>query len=298
MHRRSYRQGFTLIELLVVIAIIAILAAILFPVFAQAREKARQTACLSNMKQIALGVQMYTQDYDELLPVAGYNAQCRGRWQWQVYPYVKNAQIFTCPNLANSPWVATSANFTCPQPAPNNIVVNVGQSDRGGYGWSYALQGDSGGVTGAALDKAPGYSLARIAKPADTIIIGETGFSGGTSQGAGWAVMAADPRLPYAASFTQPGLFFQGRHNTVKTRTDTNGGYPLPIDGRANVAFLDGHAKNLSISQAFEVAPVVGGVPTEDGSALVNEDGASTATPGTTVNHVRSNIYFKLWNVY
>src|SRR3954465_4857911 len=80
-------SGFSLIELLVVIAIIAILAAILFPVFAQAREKARAITCLSNTKQVGLGVAMYVQDYDETFPVAwgGY-----GIWTTQVYPYVKN----------------------------------------------------------------------------------------------------------------------------------------------------------------------------------------------------------------
>src|SRR5438309_7840989 len=101
---KSRASGFTLIELLVVIAIIAILAAILFPVFAQAREKARQAACLSNCKQMALGVMQYTQDYDELLPVIGDNGQCRGRWQWQIFPYVKNGQVFTCPNLPRNAW--------------------------------------------------------------------------------------------------------------------------------------------------------------------------------------------------
>jgi prepilin-type N-terminal cleavage/methylation domain-containing protein/prepilin-type processing-associated H-X9-DG protein len=295
MHRRSTSQGFTLIELLVVIAIIAILAAILFPVFAQAREKARQTACLSNTKQLALGVQMYAQDYDELLPVAGYNAQCRGRWQWQVYPYVKNQQMFTCPNIAGQPWVASSGNLTCAQ---NGVVVVVGTNDKGGYGWNYALQGNSGGQTGAVLDRAPGYSLAQIAKPADTIIIGETGFLGTAGTASGWAMMAADPRLPYAATFTQPGLFFQGRHHVVRTRTDTAGAMPLPIEGRGNCVFLDGHAKSLTIGQAFDVAPVVNGVPTEDGTALVNEDGAASATPGSTVNHVRPNIRFRYFNIF
>ena len=77
MHSRTLRatKAFTLIELLVVIAIIAILAAILFPVFAQARESARQTACLSNLKQIGLGVKMYATDYDELLPMGTYNSE-------------------------------------------------------------------------------------------------------------------------------------------------------------------------------------------------------------------------------
>jgi prepilin-type N-terminal cleavage/methylation domain-containing protein len=87
------RHGFTLIELLVVIAIIAILAAILFPVFAQAREKARQTVCLSNMKQVALGLAMYMSDHDgTFLPDAPV------RWGVTVYPYVKNAQVFACPS--------------------------------------------------------------------------------------------------------------------------------------------------------------------------------------------------------
>ena len=95
------RRGFTLIELLVVIAIIAILAAILFPVFAKAREKARQTSCLSNVKQMALGVAMYAQDYDEKMPdhCGQRTANC---WAVSIYPYIKNAQMFACPSYANS----------------------------------------------------------------------------------------------------------------------------------------------------------------------------------------------------
>ncbi len=92
--------GFTLIELLVVIAIIAILAAILFPVFARAREKARQASCQSNLKQITLGMQMYAQDYDEMLPFSVVGAA--GGQLYSVYeltmPYIKNTQILTCPS--------------------------------------------------------------------------------------------------------------------------------------------------------------------------------------------------------
>ena len=100
------RTGFTLIELLVVIAIIAILAAILFPVFARAREKARQTSCLSNVKQMALGLLMYAQDYDEMFGLAGgYNGDNTWARQWSIaiQPYVKNWQIERCPSNGANP---------------------------------------------------------------------------------------------------------------------------------------------------------------------------------------------------
>ena len=103
------KRGFTLIELLVVIAIIAILAAILFPVFAKAREKARQTSCLSNLKQLALSFLTYVQDYDETMPKNSIRNDAAGRYTgwWDtsatynygfMQPYVKNTQIVLCPS--------------------------------------------------------------------------------------------------------------------------------------------------------------------------------------------------------
>ncbi|MCX7599849.1 MAG: DUF1559 domain-containing protein [Armatimonadetes bacterium] len=103
------RVGFTLIELLVVIAIIAILAAILFPVFARAREKARQTSCLSNVKQIALAMMMYAQDYDECYMVVdhviGYD------WWMPLQAYVKNSQIFRCPSRQANPATEPATDY-------------------------------------------------------------------------------------------------------------------------------------------------------------------------------------------
>src|SRR4051794_34579971 len=98
---RTTRDGFTLIELLVVIAIIAILAAILFPVFARAREQARRASCASNLKQLGLAVTQYTQDNDEHFPI-GYNWRNMltdpAGWAYEVYPYVKSQQVFLCPD--------------------------------------------------------------------------------------------------------------------------------------------------------------------------------------------------------
>ena len=113
------RRGFTLIELLVVIAIIAILAAILFPVFARAREKARQTACLSNMKQLALAIVMYAQDYDETyshtaLDYPGQYSATMTFWQELVFPYVNNWSVLVCPSNARPTRVTRITRETVP----------------------------------------------------------------------------------------------------------------------------------------------------------------------------------------
>ncbi|MBQ0105073.1 MAG: DUF1559 domain-containing protein [Armatimonadetes bacterium] len=125
----SIRKGFTLIELLVVIAIIAILAAILFPVFAQAREKARQTSCLSNLKQLGTAIMLYTDDNHETYPPVRNTSG--GNWLTEVYPYVKNVNLFYCPSSYNSPAnaddlnTATSANY-----AGNQLALgDAGQDD-------------------------------------------------------------------------------------------------------------------------------------------------------------------------
>ncbi len=147
------RKGFTLIELLVVIAIIAILAAILFPVFARAREKARQTSCLSNVKQLMLSVMMYAQDYDEMLiPGAQIKPSAPGNlWFDVIQPYVNNEQILVCPSQANP---TAGANY-----------------DPTGYGWNYQEFGyryDSPDSYGW------GTALSEITNPAGTIVLGDS----------------------------------------------------------------------------------------------------------------------------
>jgi len=135
-------RGFTLIELLVVIAIIAILAAILFPVFAKAREKARQTSCLSNIKQLALGQLQYIQDYDEVFDPSSTNVSPAPRyyvlpdgvtqysgamlWMYHIYPYCKNAQMFNCPSSGSkwNPSAYSSSNY-----GRNKFLSNVALSN-------------------------------------------------------------------------------------------------------------------------------------------------------------------------
>ncbi|MCS6775764.1 MAG: prepilin-type N-terminal cleavage/methylation domain-containing protein [Chloroherpetonaceae bacterium] len=122
-------SGFTLIELLVVIAIIAILAAILFPVFAQAREKARQASCLSNTKQLALAHQMYWQDYDETT-VTSWSRGFPGDFMYYPQPYIKNLQILFCPSYK----VPTASMGVC---SPNLLPGGVDNPTREPFMWGY-----------------------------------------------------------------------------------------------------------------------------------------------------------------
>src|ERR1044071_5637247 len=126
MKRRNF--GFTLIELLVVIAIIAILAAILFPVFAQAREKARSISCMSNNKQYATATLMYAQDYDERFPMAAWfdNTKfCVNTFYHDVQPYVKNHQITQCPSEPDALDTKQAVGAPCSNTPPfTSYVVN------------------------------------------------------------------------------------------------------------------------------------------------------------------------------
>jgi len=165
MHR-----GFTLIELLVVIAIIAILAAILFPVFARAREKARQTSCLSNEKQIALALLMYAQDYDERFMNV---RQGPGGWNALVQPYTKNWQLFQCPSF--SEYVRTCGP-----------VTGHGNAAAAGAPWYGVFEG---GYMMAAWERCcwPGAKLGEFDKPAERYLIVE-----GDCMGAYWGAFVTD----------------------------------------------------------------------------------------------------------
>lgn len=180
----TYRRAFTLIELLVVIAIIAILAAILFPVFAQAREAARKTQCLSNTKQFGTAVMMYVQDYDELYPLSLYPANIGGSMRAfsvfdAVVPYSKNAGIVACPSEPKAmDWDAVlGASASGAEPSPGCFGGALGSSAGNfkylSYNANYAVfqEGQGNPYFGGGGD--PPVAMASLARPAETAIFAD-----------------------------------------------------------------------------------------------------------------------------
>jgi prepilin-type N-terminal cleavage/methylation domain-containing protein/prepilin-type processing-associated H-X9-DG protein len=223
MSRAHKRNGFTLIELLVVIAIIAILAAILFPVFAQARESARRTTCLSNLKQIGLAMHMYIQDYDEMIPSVIHDPALPNDPDFWVIvqPYVKNAQVFYCPDRTE--WTMPTGDDCSGQEAFNPEQRCIGY----GFNWGI-LSNVPLGLVGSRVHFTdaghngyiePGIALSAIVAPADTIGYNDTGDN---------------PRYTFCSNY-----IFQ-----YYTNVTANG--QLRHGGRLNAAFVDGHAKLIN----------------------------------------------------
>lgn len=239
---RRARSGFTLIELLVVIAIIAILAAILFPVFAQAREKARQTACLSNTRQMGTALMLYAQDYDETLPIENYgvwngfsaNDARSPKWMDMLYPYVKNAQVFTCPNFAG---LDTHFKYIY-QPASLPVV-------RGGpfYG-SYVLNSAYYAETAVSAHGPSMQSLAAIISSADTIFATEAGAPG----------IDRNAVVTWRFSQVNPTVIKTSNPPTL----NTNQGIVVYLYHSlgANSVFCDGHAKWMNGDSMVKTHPV------------------------------------------
>jgi prepilin-type N-terminal cleavage/methylation domain-containing protein/prepilin-type processing-associated H-X9-DG protein len=232
--------GFTLIELLVVIAIIAILAAILFPVFSRVREKARQISCGSNLRQVQLAIAQYAQDYDERHPTTWFgdaNASSPGYYQWQeaVLPYVKNDQLFVCPSASAIRYV----------PDTNPLGVDDPLPPRGGYAgnnayWSGLCD------TGIVANNPFGFRfLAAIDEPATTFMVWDSAASGSPGRfQEGWRDGAAQPTtVNWSANPPRlaPTGVVGGRH----------------IEG-ANFSYVDGHMKWNQLSKLLTKSTVNG----------------------------------------
>lgn len=268
------RSGFTLIELLVVIAIIAILAAILFPVFAQAREKARQTSCLSNEKQLGTALLMYTQDYEETFPTTcvTYWPSVNPHsyyWAYEIAPYIKNLPVLWCPSDGG--------------PFPDSVghtptTTGADPADSWGPMLSYAANCLMGGVPGSADNTQVGVfaimnpswvsstwfhnvgptTLANVNNPSASIALGEK--------------LSSDQQYTDQKSFGENGSFFawsntflwdtqgpgasatyfshgcgipNGARPTAAFPYGVGGGVSARHSGMANFLFVDGHVKAM-----------------------------------------------------
>ncbi|RYX82281.1 DUF1559 domain-containing protein [bacterium] len=219
-------NAFTLIELLVVIAIIAILAAILFPVFARARENARRSSCQSNEKQLGLGILQYVQDYDEKYPALTrrygttyYNGGQVGwtYWQFAVQPYIKSGQLFSCPSNNGSLKMGSAPGVFTQDMAYSGNPIGCGS---GPYPWEGSTTTGQGIFGG---DLSGGVSLAEIQNVASTIMVAEN--------------MGADFIYPDEGANWSKDRLFGGHLST------------------SNFLYADGHVKSLR-----PLNTIVGGV--------------------------------------
>jgi len=252
------QKAFTLIELLVVIAIISIIAAILFPVFARVREKARQTSCASNIRQVSLGIIQYIQDNDEVVPPVEYTLDDANypddafTWVRLVQPYVKTYSVFRCPDAE-----VDNANAW-----KNGRPYSQQYSPSYGYNYSYlnpldpcsSLLNDGNGF---GILAGPPINIARIQEPSNTVLITDTKLYGDST--ATW--MSSDfvdsPTMMRPTSACFPGTPGWGLGSigdsgyaeypvdpgTAPAPITSTGNFSIRHNGGGNVAFCDGHVK-------------------------------------------------------
>jgi prepilin-type N-terminal cleavage/methylation domain-containing protein/prepilin-type processing-associated H-X9-DG protein len=272
---KTANRGFTLIELLVVIAIIAILAAILFPVFAQAREKARQITCASNLKELALAILMYSEDYDEAYPGAmniGIWNQPGGRsmigscWQTAIVPYIKSNGVFTCPDDA--------AGYNDPQ---NAGLFGCSYAANSYFEWYSSDNYSAYDVGPLALITNSNYSgkpqgaitQAEMTQPAGTILLAEVWNANAEKGNCGWfctndisfgqaiAITGASNvdglYIPWGGANSNPNQLLGpynapvnlGYNDPALEGSQLDGSVSVHSSGVSNFAFLDGHVKAM-----------------------------------------------------
>jgi len=241
------REGFTLIELLVVIAIIAILAAILFPVFAKAREKARQSSCSNNLKQLGLAFQQYASDWDERLPSSVNDTDtatsgagmAASAWDQQISQYVKSDGVYKCPSNSYKKYSVHQPYQTVNNKPSKTRIVSYGMNDQ-----LLGVKADGNEPKDRTAKQAKATALARIGDAASTIILGEMKAEKAKAKP---AAPTAKPGLPNSAEIhvwyhvVQPGLSEDmGGGKTWDTET----GVSRDIHSGGSIyAYADGHVK-------------------------------------------------------
>jgi prepilin-type N-terminal cleavage/methylation domain-containing protein/prepilin-type processing-associated H-X9-DG protein len=220
--RTLHRSGFTLIELLVVIAIIAILAAILFPVFAQARDKARQATCVGNVKQIGTAMMLYVQDYDDTYPIYSTWPREAVHWYDMINPYVKakdfKSSIYVCPSVARRVAGGNSgAGYGV------NYLHVIQYPKEFNYTGTVKLW-DQSRHTGPAR-------MARLGRPAETIMLADAETDCGPNVGTGWAAVYCPMDMVAGEAWSKPFCI------------DTTYALPKRHAGGGVYLMADGHAK-------------------------------------------------------
>ena len=260
MSPRTFRRGFTLIELLVVIAIIAILAAILFPVFAKVRDKARQTSCASNLKQIALATLMYCQDNEEQFPIGYIDDPVTNTvtsWPGEIAPYVKSIGVLACPNDSAAGKADKNPGWGLDISYSSNSLSYINWGS-----WGTPQQETLLGPMGAAFavwdDQTAGLPLSlnssQITFPADSILFAET-WSVDCAAGVGHGNATTPPNWNVSlitdgtanwepiGSTTSTGAFPGGPNGNTSSHMRSGGNN---VGGIQNFAFCDGHVKAMN----------------------------------------------------
>ena len=227
------RRAFTLIELLVVIAIIAILAAILFPVFAQARDKGRQASCLSNGRQVGMAFLMYAGDYDGLLPLTTYPVPSNS-WTDQCQAYIKNRQILRCPSDVSQNWsVPQTGRASMLDPNPpvirrSSYFMNAWMAGSGGFG-----------------------NLAATGSPASVIYVSESleGITRDHFHPFNW--IKETPANPLYSGFMHAATFDDAGGRTKELALERH-------SAGLNNVYLDGHSKWARWTQLWWQRPAEG----------------------------------------
>ena len=253
-------SAFTLIELLVVIAIIAILAAILFPVFGRARENARRSSCQSNMKQIGLGVEQYKQDYDNTFPMAYFyvNGTSSGagyvQWTGAIQPYVKSTQLFVCPSDANGGVSPTNCTGTGCNPSQTYQTggVNDNQVPRLSYIPNEALMPRKKGSTVAHLNT---VNEAAVDSTSTVILVSEMANNyanlNGASGSGGTAIKSHRPTSGFSADAGG-----SSEYDAEALTTPTSNVYAVPVaaalDAIKNPTATKPHIQYAQLDRHFD----------------------------------------------